>query len=377
MISLARATLLHEWKRYLSAIFAVAFSGLLILVQIGLLLGMFGTVSIVIDKSRADLWVTNKKTESFDLARAMPLRYESDLLLHPDVIRVETIGTSWGDWRAPNGAKSMVYPTSVNVEAASLSFPVDIPDVLRLKLQEPGTILIDEADAQKLGVHIGDTAEIDNKRVKVVGMLSGYRNIGGAYVFMSHFTYQQLLGKWHNGDYTQYFLLGLRDHANPAQVAAELNSARHTRSPYLVWQPSDFSVQSQLYWLFESGAGASFGFSVLLGLIVGVAITSQTLRGATLSSIREYATLRALGISVGTLRKIVLEQSLWVGLVGFVLTLICAYLVLGLAVLNSVSMNMPLWAISITGVFTISVALASGLISLRVLYQTEPADLLR
>ena len=377
MISLARSTLLHEWKRYLAAIFAVAFSGLLILVQVALLLGMFGTVSIVIDKSRADLWVANKKTESFDLAREFPARFEADLRLHPAVKRIEMISTSWGDWRAPDGSKSMVYPTGFNIDKHSLSFPKDIPDSLRVRLQEPGTVLIDRADARRLGVQVGDIAEIDNKRVKVVGMLDGYRNIGGAYVFMSEFTHKQLMGDWYNSDYTQYFLIGLTDGVETEIIRDELNKAKVGHAPYKVWLPQNFSIQSQLYWLFESGAGASFGFSVLLGLIVGVAITSQTLRGATLSSINEYATLRALGVSVKALRSVVVEQSFWVGVVGYVLTLICAYGVLWLAMANQVSMSMPLWAVGVTGLFTIGVALVSGLISLRVLYQTEPADLLR
>ena len=36
MVSLARATLRHEWRRFLAAVLAVAFSGLLVLVQLGL-----------------------------------------------------------------------------------------------------------------------------------------------------------------------------------------------------------------------------------------------------------------------------------------------------------------------------------------------------
>ena len=54
MVSLARATLLHEWRRFLAAVLAVAFSGLLVLVQLALLVGMFGTVAVYIDESNAE-----------------------------------------------------------------------------------------------------------------------------------------------------------------------------------------------------------------------------------------------------------------------------------------------------------------------------------
>ena len=37
-------------------------------------------------------------------------------------------------------------------------------------------------------------------------------------------------------------------------------------------------------------------FTTLLGLLVGAAITSQSLFGATVASLREFAVLRAMGI---------------------------------------------------------------------------------
>ena len=49
-VSLARQSLVYDWLRYLPAILAVAFAGLLILVQIGLTLGQFGTVTVILDQ---------------------------------------------------------------------------------------------------------------------------------------------------------------------------------------------------------------------------------------------------------------------------------------------------------------------------------------
>jgi putative ABC transport system permease protein len=37
MISLARASLIYEWRRYLAAVFALGFSALLIYIQTGLM----------------------------------------------------------------------------------------------------------------------------------------------------------------------------------------------------------------------------------------------------------------------------------------------------------------------------------------------------
>jgi len=62
------------------------------------------------------------------------------------------------------------------------------------------------------------------------------------------------------------------------------------------------------------------GFAVVVGAFIGVVITWQTLQGAILANIKEFASLRALGVSMGSLRLIVMELSLWVGAAGLLLT---------------------------------------------------------
>src|SRR5581483_2023981 len=66
-MSYALATLWHERQRFLPGILATAFSALLIVVQCGLLLGLFAIVSMPIDHSSADVWVGSPQVMSVDL----------------------------------------------------------------------------------------------------------------------------------------------------------------------------------------------------------------------------------------------------------------------------------------------------------------------
>ena len=50
IVALARKTLLHEWRRFLPAVVAVAFSGLLLMVQAALVLGIFGSAAVYMDR---------------------------------------------------------------------------------------------------------------------------------------------------------------------------------------------------------------------------------------------------------------------------------------------------------------------------------------
>ncbi len=375
MISLARSTLRHEWRRYLAAVMALSFSALLVIVQLGLLLGMFSTVSVVVDKSRADLWVSSLNIPSFDMAREMPARNEVFLRLHPEVEKVQKLDFSMADWRAPDGTKAVAVVIALDTDSDSLSLPVNFTERQRKLLEEPMSVIVDSADIKKLKVRTGDIAELNKKRIKVASVVSGFRNIGGVYIFVSRYTSKLLFGNALDYDRTQFFLLKLRNHRRAVEIKDELN--KNSRDKYSVWIPQELSGKSQRYWLFESGAGVGFGFSSLLGLLVGVAITSQTLRGAILASIREYATLRALGVPLGCLRNVVLEQSFWVGLTGLCVSGILTGGILMIANIYQISIKIPIWSVSFTVIFTMLIAMLSGLLALRILYKSEPAELLR
>jgi hypothetical protein len=82
-------TLWHERNRFLPGILAVAFSALLIVVQCGLLLGIFSMFAMPIDRSAADLWVPYPGTRSVDLCPPIPLAWQARLARQPEVERIE------------------------------------------------------------------------------------------------------------------------------------------------------------------------------------------------------------------------------------------------------------------------------------------------
>lgn len=377
-VSLARRSLTYEWRRYLAAVLAVAFSGLLVIVQIGLLLGLFRTVTTVVDRASADLWIGEATVQSFDLARDMQERIEFQVRSHPAVARVERIQLAFADWRAPDGRRVAITLVGLDASAGSLGFPQTLSPHLREALKAPGSIIIDEIDVGKLGFGASDQrrAEINGRRVEAVGVMSGFRAIGGAMIFVSEATFRDLRsGMGGEQDGAAYFLVGLKPGSDRDVVKTELGGMNP--AAFRAMLPEELSVMSQSYWLLESGTGIGFLFSTVLGLLVGVAITSQTLRGAVLASLREYATLRALGIPLGTLRRVVLEQSFWVGVAGLVISVAITACIWLIAVAGDIALALTWWAILGTAAFTLTVAVVSGLFSLGPLFKTEPAELLR
>jgi putative ABC transport system permease protein len=377
MLSLARSSLIHEWRRYLAAVLAVSFSGLLVLVQIALLLGMFGTVSSYIDHSTADVWMGYRNTESVDMGRGIPISRKIFLHQHPKVSKVERVLMDFGDWRRSDGAVLSVYLVGLDPMEGGMILAKKIPPRLRAALYHPDAVIVDQADVEKLGAKVGAVAEINSRRVRVVGVIKGMRAIGGANVICSMRTAEKLIdSSGFMSRWATYFVASLEPGSDVNQVVRDLEP-KGLRTDYSVWDAKGFSLQSQTYWLLESGAGAASGFASVLGILVGVLITSQTLRGAILSSLKEYATLRALGVSLGSLRMVVLEQSFWVGVAGLIITGLATWMIAWLASQAFVAIALPLWLLIAVGLMMLAIAMGSGLLSVRPLFRAEPADLLR
>lgn len=380
-ISLARATLRFEWRRFLPALLSVAFAGVLMLVQLGLLLGMFGTVSVLVDESDSALWVTSPETRSFDESRDIPVRIATLLQTRPEVVATDVLRTYDAEWRQGKDIRVGVVLVGLTPAAAAGSCPRPLQARLCAALAEPMAVVVDRAETDKLGVAEGGSGEVNGHRVHVVGIASGLRAIGATFVFTSAQTLRTLAEPPATdagpGTETATFLLAKLKPGSDAAAVRDALQPLLRRDAFHVWTAEEFSTATQSYWLLESGVGAGFLFSSLLGLVIGVVITSQTLRAAILASLREYATFRAIGVSSRRLGNVVLEQSLWIGAAGAITTVVLSSLIAGLAQAFYVPLKLtPVSMVAAAAIGVVTAAL-SGVLALRELYRVEPAELLR
>src|SRR5262245_51177865 len=101
------ATLWFERQRFFPALLAVAFAGMLVALQFGLLMGTFSLVSIPIDHTQADFWVGAVGVQSVDVSRSIPRYWESRLFL-PGVERVEPYYQEFCRWEKTRGGSELV-----------------------------------------------------------------------------------------------------------------------------------------------------------------------------------------------------------------------------------------------------------------------------
>ena len=375
IVALARKTLIYEWRRFLPAALAVAFSCLLLLMQSALIFGIFNSASVYIRSSQSDLWVGYPGTQSIELGRPVSKDIEMLLRMDANVAQVEPFQWLDGDWRgsAHHGGIS-VFISGIDPRPDGLMFAAALSGELRQHLLEPGGVIVDRADLDKLGLAVGTSATINRQRVRIVGSAAGLRALGGVNVVTSLATARYLNSAIH--DNVAYYVLRLHDRANIKATRARLDGAGSTKR-YAVWTRDEFSQRAVRYWMFETGAGLAFLFLAAVVLLVGAAITSQTLMSAVAGSIREYATLRALGVSFRDLRNVVLEQAGWVGGIGLLIGGGLTALIIALARHQDVPVDLDMLTILICGVLVLGIALVSGLMAVRALRHADPETLLR
>ncbi len=373
-MSYSLTTLWHERNRFLPGILAVAFSALLIALQCGLLLGLFSITSIPIDHTRADVWVSAPDVLSIDIGR--PIDQGStyaQVAEQPEVARVEFYMQGFAYWSKPRGGNELCMVVGSRLGDDSIGCVDMLTPELRSRLTEPGAIVIDESELERLGVKgVGDYAEITGHRVRVVGLTKGIKSLAGPWVFCSLYTARDFL-RLNGTEMTTYVLAKCHDPAQAPEVVSRLRES----DKITAFTAADFSLRSRMHWLMKTKAGIALGYAAALGLLVGAVVTSQTLYAAVAAQLREYAVLRALGIPRWRMGLSVLAQSFWVGLIGICFALPASFALAQGADSLGAKVLLPWWLLASAIAVTMGMALLSGLAALRSLRLVEPAMLLR
>jgi putative ABC transport system permease protein len=373
-MSFSLATIWHERNRFLPGILAVAFSALLVAVQFGLLLGLLSLTSIPVDVARADLWVGHPAVLSVDIARPIPEGWLLRVQSQPEVGRVERYLLWLVVADNPNGTSSVCTIVGTKVDDESLGVPHAIPRELRDRLSEPGSVVMDESDLHRVGFRqVGDVAEVLGQRVRLVGAVRNVKSLAAPYLFCSLETAQRLI-RFIPRTQTTYLLAEVRE---PAHAQAVADRLRRQYPDMSVFTKQEFSNRTRWHWLTATKSGMVIGICAVLGLLVGAVVTSFTLYAATAASLKEYATLRALGIPRGKIAGAVLAQAFWVGSGGVLISLPVTFGTAELVEDVGAKVLLPPWLMLGAAVMTMTMAMLSGLTALRSLRLIEPAELLR
>ncbi|MBI1869882.1 MAG: ABC transporter permease [Chlamydiae bacterium] len=308
-------SLLHDRVKAIAAILGISFSVLLSLIQTGMYLGYMENASSVIDHSTADLWVMKQGTENFDVAQAMDERYYYKVYSISGVARVEKMILGGTFWKTPKGG--FEGPQVIGLERdPQMLRPWNIVEGSFEVLEKERSVIMDRTDMKKLGVEgLGHRTEMWGQRATVRGFTEGIRSfITAPVVFTSLKDARRFCHLEENQ--VVYLLVKLDSQASPERVKKEMKEGVKNID---VYTRQEFSARTRNYWSRTTGVGVALFTSAFMGMVIGVGVVSLTLYMSISDHLKEYGTLKAVGVSNQRVITLIGYQSLLLGFLGCLL----------------------------------------------------------
>ena len=317
MLDLALKMLLGDRSKYIMLISGLTFAALLMTEQAAIFCGIMQWSGSTLDNVGAPIWVVDPMVEQIN---------DTEALRDTDLNRVRSVeGVAWAApfyqgmlrTRMPDG--SFKFVQVLGIDATTFAGAPTVITKGRLEdLRLPNTVIIDEFGAEKLSrepgkpIEIGQTFEINDHEARVVGICKTRMAFSGnPYVFT---TYDQAMQYAPNTrKMLSCVLAGAQPDEDPAVVAARIAQATGLKA----------YTRDQFFWLTvwwfikNTGIPVAFGATVLLGFVVGLAISSQTFYSFILENLRNLGALKAMGASDRMLARMVMLQTLTVGFIGY------------------------------------------------------------
>lgn len=378
MLRLALKMLFGDHAKYLMLISGITFATLLITQGAALFCGIMSWTYSPLRNTRAHIWVSDPKVEQVNDSK--PLR-------DTDILRVRSVdGVAWAAalYQGYNQARlvdgTFKFITLVGLDATTLAgAPATILEGRLDDLRLPNTVIIDEfgveqfSEGRSAPIKVGDSFEINDKEARIVGVCKTARAFtGGPFVFT---TYDRISSYVPGQRKLLSFVLvepaaGVEITDLARRIERETGLRAYTREEFM-W--------STIWWYVRNtGIPINVGLIVAIGLVVGVAISGQTFYAFVLENTRNLAALKAMGASNGTLCRMLIVQSLAVGLIGYGIGLGLVTLI-GNAVLRLGKVPfLLLWQLPVASLIAvIGISILAALLGIWRITRLEPAIVFR
>ena len=372
--------LTHNRARMVAALAGVAFANVLVLVQLGILGALNGTIGITYAPIQADIFISSSDANTLTDGSPMSRRVLFQALSDPQVVAAAPLYLGQVDWTREDGSTAKLNVYGLPVEAMRFAGPL-LRDALPT-LALPDTALIDSgtrgADTDKLS-RLSSKAplrfETNGRTITAIGsfLLGSSFSADGALV-VSDQTFLRLFPNRISGTPT-HLLIDVTLGADPSEVSSRL-AERLAAEPVQVRTLEAAKAADLTYQTTQRPTGVIFGFSVAMAVLVGLIIVYQVLSTDVADHLPEYATFKAIGYPHRFFLGIVIEESVILGAMGFLPGLAVA---LGLyqVVSNLTGLPIEMTVARAAMVFagTILACMASGTLAANRLHSADPAEL--
>lgn len=305
--------LFGDRAKFVSLIVGLAFAVLLIAQQGAFFLGLMqmatGPLQNVV---QPDIWVANKHTRYVFEVRPMNEKSLPQVRSVQGVAWAEPFLSSRVQLEMPSGEFKAVQMIGIDRNTL-VGQPWEMLEGSLDDLRAPDAVVVEDSSRAKLGnVRIGDTLKLNDRRAVVVGVCRA--KLGWESNALVYTTYDNALSFAPVGrDRLPFILVKTKPGEDVENVARAIEIATGLGAfptRVMAWNTIDYILR-------ETGIGLNFGFTVLLGFIVGLVVVAAIFHQFVLENIRNFAVLKAMGASSARLIAMVLLQAVVVGGIGF------------------------------------------------------------
>jgi putative ABC transport system permease protein len=371
--------LVGDRAKYLGIIMGLTFASLLITQQAAIFIGLMErTHGAITDLSGPDVWVMDPKVQFIDDVKPM-----QDTQLY----RVRGVdGVKWAvplykgllKARLPDGTFQTCNVMGLD-DTTLIGGPPTMLQGKLADLRRSDAVIIDDvgaagklakvsADGKKVPLKIGDTIELNDHRGIVVGVCSVSRTFQSQPVVYTTYSRATTFAP-RERKLLSFVLAGAKEGVTPQQLCDRITRATGLGA---YTQPG-FIDKTWNYFFKNTGIPINFGISVALGFFVGTAIAGQTFYSFTLENLRQFGALKAMGAANQVLLRMILLQSVLVGVIGYGLGVGIAC-VFGYLTRNSeLAFKLPWQLMIFTAGAIVLICIGSALFSIVKVMKLEPA----
>jgi putative ABC transport system permease protein len=314
MLLVARKNLFSERVRLAISVGGVALSVFLIGILLSLYRGWNDQVGGFVEKVPADLWVASDGTTDFlAAASVLPDALAGKLRILPEVDIVSPLIVRPMEVHRAGDAPTDTF----DIQLVGYDPQIGLGGPFRIiegkSPPGPGEVVIDEETRSRYGVDIGGTVIRGTRTLTVVGISSGGDFVYTQTAFVTLDTAIDFLSLEPKTLRT-FLVITL---ANPSErdiMAARLENA----TPGVKYvTPEQFASETR-----DRILGNILPILIVVlvvAFIVGLAVAGLTIYTATVEKSREYGILKAEGFTNPFLYRVVFEQSMITGFLGFAL----------------------------------------------------------
>jgi putative ABC transport system permease protein len=315
MNTIALKMLFGDRAKYLGLIFGIVFATLLMSQQISIFIGLMERcASQIRDIKEADIWVMDPQVNYVD---------EIQLLNHNAINKVRGVeGVQWavplykglGVVRALDGTIQQILLMGID-DASLVGKPPAMVKGQWQDIKNADGVIIDKAGYHFMwpgqDLTLGKEIEINDKRVTISAICSASAPF---LTFPIIYGKLSLIGQILGGNKNISFILVK---AGPNQSVVNLSKLISQKTGLKAITKSEFEMATINHYLKRTGIPINFGITVVLGFIIGTAIVGQTFYLFVVENLRQFAALKAIGVTNKQILKMVLLQASTVGAIGY------------------------------------------------------------